>query len=294
MELETGGQPLDLATTLTSGQLFHWKKEDGWFSGVISGCFIKIRQHPDGTIEFRSSQPEPSAQYLLHRYFRLDDDIETIYAEISRDTVVARLVEQYRGLRILRHEPWECLVAYILSVRSPIERTRRNSETLSEHLGGPVALDGEIKGAFPTPRQIVQAGEARLMELLVGFDSYADRVFRAASEVEQGLLDLDALKRVSYQEAIRRLMRCSGIRDKVANCIALFSLDHLDAFPIDTHIETALLKSYRPDMRPATGRRLRDYELRKLMVWSRGHFGPYAGYAGQFLFQDQRMQQRRR
>ena len=286
MELETGGQPLDLATPLTSGQLFHWKKEDGWFSGVISGCFIKIRQHPDGTIEFRSSQPEPSAQYLLHRYFRLDDDIEAIYAEIRRDPVVARLVEQYRGLRILRHEPWECLVAYILSVRSPIERTRRNSETLSEHLGDPVALDGEIRGAFPTPRQIVQAGEARLMELLVGFDSYANRVFRAASEVEQGLLDLDALKYLSRDAATRRLMQCRGVGHKVANCIALFSLDHLDAFPIDIWIARALGERYFPGQpNPET------HELPHWAELFQGHFGPYAGYAGQFLFHAQRMKQ---
>ena len=100
---------------------------------------------------------------------------------------------------------------------------------------------------------------------------------------------MDALTRISLHEATRRLMQCSGIGHKVANCILLFSLDKLDAFPIDTHIETALLEHYRPDMRPADGRRLRDYELQKLMRWSRERFGPYAGYAGQFLFHAQRM-----
>ena len=232
MKLLTNGQPLDLRLTLNSGQVFHWPEDNGWFSGVVRGCFIKIRQDATGRIEFYSNQPDDLAQCLLHSYFRLDDPIEAIYADISnRDAKIAQLVEKYKGLRILRQEPWECLIAYILSARSPIDRTQYNVETLANHLGDPVELDGAIRGSFPTAEQVVRAGEARLGQLLVGFASYPGRVFRAALEVEQGHLDLDALKRVSRHEATRKLMQVSGIGHKVANCVALFSLDHLDAFP---------------------------------------------------------------
>ena len=284
MELETNGQPLDLGLTLNSGEPFRWREENGWFSNVVRGCFIKIRQHPDGKIEFQSDQSDEFVRDLLHSYFRLDDPIEAIYADISHCPNVAQLVKQYRGLRILRQEPWECLVAYILSVRSSVERTSLNMETLAEHLGDPVSLDGQLRGAFPTPEQVAQADEARLGELLVGFDFYPTRVRRASVEVAGGLLDLEALKRVSSQQATRRLMQCSGIGHKVANCIALFSLDHLDAFPIDRHIARFLSGHYFPGQPiPETG---------ELPVWAalfQEHFGPYAGYAGQFLFHDQRM-----
>ena len=151
LELLTNGQPLDLETTLNSGQPFPWREDNGWFSGVVRGCFIKIRQHPDETIEFRTDQPDDVAQRLLHSYFRLDDDIAAIYADISRDPNIAQLVKQYRGLRILRQDPWECLVAYILSTRSPIERTALNMETLGEHLGDPVSLGRRHSGFVPNP-----------------------------------------------------------------------------------------------------------------------------------------------
>lgn len=303
MELETGGQPLDLRLTLNSGQAFRWREDNGWFSGIVRGCFIKIRQRPSDKVEFRSNQPDDAAQGLLHSYFRLDDDIEAIYSHISLDPKIATLVDQYRGLRILRQEPWECLVAYILSARSGIEgQISRNVEKLANEFGDPVTLDGVTLCAFPTPERIVEAGIGELDQLVLGLKRRSHYIYRAAHRVMSGQLDLESLRRMPLQDVEVRLMEgrlhnkpANGIRLKIANCILLFSLDKLDAFPIDTHIETALLEHYRPDMRPATGhRRLRDYELRKLMEWSRDHFGPYAGYAGQFLFHDQRMQQRRR
>ncbi len=286
MELETGGQPLDLRLTLNSGQAFRWREDNGWFSGIVRSCFIKICQRPSGKVEFRSNQPDDAAQGLLHSYFRLDDDIEAIYSHISLDRKIATLVDQYRGLRILRQEPWECLVAYILSAPSRISRIEHNVETLAEHLGDPVPLDGEMRGAFPTPQQVVQAGEARLGQLLVGFNFHPTRVFLAAMEVERGLLDLDAQKRISCQEATRRLEMCSGIGHKVANCIALFSLDHLGAFPIDRHIARSLAGYYFPgQLIPET------HELPHWAASFQERFGPYAGYAGQFLFHAQRMKQ---
>ena len=79
MELDTGGQPLDLELSLTMGQAFCWSKgEYGWHSGVVRGHFIKIRQAEDGRMEFRSNVPESQVAPLLHNYFRLDDDIEAI------------------------------------------------------------------------------------------------------------------------------------------------------------------------------------------------------------------------
>ena len=101
MELKTD-QPFDLAASLESGQAHRWRREEDWYCGVVWGNFIKLRQ-VDGQVEFCSA-PSPEAQMLpmLHSYFRLDDDLDVIYADITRDQRVATMVDRYPGLRLLR------------------------------------------------------------------------------------------------------------------------------------------------------------------------------------------------
>ena len=108
-------QPFDLGSSLESGQAHRWEKLDDWYSGVVRGEFIQIRQKGQ-TVEFMSGpSPEATAASMLRDYFRLDDDLDAIYLDINRDNRVADMVNKYPGLRILRTEPWECLVAFICS-----------------------------------------------------------------------------------------------------------------------------------------------------------------------------------
>ena len=162
-------QPVDLASTLESGQAHRWRREDGWFSGVIRGNFIKIRQ-TDGHIAFRS-QPGPEAPVarLLRTYFRLDDPFEAIQAEIRQDPRVSEMVSRYPGLRLLRIEPWECLISFICSANSNIPRIHQNMESLADSFGDPLAMDGQVRHVFPTPAQLGEAGEAELRRLGLGF-----------------------------------------------------------------------------------------------------------------------------
>ena len=107
MEL-TIGQPFDLGSSLESGQAHRWKKVDGWYSGVVRGEFIQLRQQGQ-VVEFRSGpSPEDTAAAMLRDYFRLDDDIHAIYSDINRDDRVAAMVSKYPGLRVLRTEPLPC------------------------------------------------------------------------------------------------------------------------------------------------------------------------------------------
>ena len=135
MEL-TIDQPFDLTSSLESGQAHRWKKVDGWYSGVVRGEFIQIRQN-NQTVEFSSGpSPESKAAGMLREYFRLDDDLDAIYADIVRDGRVAAMVNKYPGLRVLRTEPWECLVAFICSANNNIARIHQLMERMSDEFGG--------------------------------------------------------------------------------------------------------------------------------------------------------------
>ena len=275
--------PIDLNASLLGGQAFRWQETGGgWYSGVIRGCFLKIRQIPDG-IEFRSNQPGEIAGPLLESYFRLDDDTNAIHANICRDPRVAEMVSRYPGMRLLHQEPWECLVAYICSANNNVPRISAIVEGLSKTFGDPINLDNEERHTFPTPIQIIAAGEEALRKLKLGLKR-APNIYRAAIEVSEGSLDLDALLQMPYNSAKNRLLECSGIGHKIADCVALFSLDKLEAFPIDRWIGRALVEWYFPGQKPPN-----SWELPRWAESFREHFGQYAGYAGQFLFHGMRM-----
>ena len=281
MKLEVE-QPLDLAASLESGQSHRWRREGDWYFGVISGDLVKARQ-AGNAIEFRS-RPSPEAKVapLLQSYLRLDDDIEAIYAEISRDPRVAEMIERYPGLRLLRIDPWECLVSFICSANSNIPRIHLVVERMSEAYGEPVEIDGHTRHTFPTPPQLAGAGEMELRRLGLGFR--APYVDKTANLVAAGALDLDELVRIPYLEAKARLMECPGIGSKIADCIAVFSLEKLEAFPIDVWVRRALGEWYFPGQKTPTDR--------VLLEWALEHFGRYGGYAQQYLFHGRRLERR--
>ena len=275
-------QPFDLGSSLESGQAHRWKKSDDWYSGVVRGEFIQISQKGQ-TVEFMSGpSPEATAASMLRDYFRLDDDLDAIYLDINRDNRVADMVNKYPGLRILRTEPWECLVAFICSANNNIARIHQIMERMSEEFGNPVTLNDETRYTFPTPADLVEAGEMELRRLGLGFR--APYVDQAAKAVLEGRLDLADLVQMPYPEAKEALMEMKGIGPKIADCIAIFSLEKLEAFPIDVWIRRALAEWYFPDQKTPPDK--------ILLEWAQDHFGRYGGYAQQYLFHGQRLRKK--
>ena len=276
-------EPLDLEASLLGGQAHRWKREEDWYSGVLRGNLVLLRQK-GCRIDLKSAPTRPEIlEPAIRSYLRLDDRLEDIYADITGDPNVAAQVERYPGLRVLRQEPWECLVAYICSANSNIETIHLNMERLSDAFGNQVSLNGHHRGTFPTPVDLAEAGEMELRRLKLGFR--APYVHRAAIAVAEGSLDLDRLVKAPYDEAKTELMGLRGIGDKIADCIALMSLEKMQAFPIDVWVRRALADWYFPGQKTPTNR--------VLLQWAQDYFGRYAGYANQYLFHGRRLRDRK-
>ena len=287
-------QPFNLALTLTMGQAFRWcPLDDGWFSGVLGRNLIHIRQTDDG-VEYRvgGSNGEITGADLdqvLSDYFRLGDDIDAIYRDLSaRDEWMAELVQQYYGMRLLRQEQWECVVSYICSANTGVVGIAKKVEAMSVDLGEALNLPEETRYTFPEIDKLVAAGEPTLRQLGVG--KPAKYVIETANMILDDDLDFSALRASPYAEAKNRLMPYSGIGDKVADCICLFALDKTAAFPIDTNIGAALRTRYADYPAPRNPKRLSSREYSVITEWAVGRFGENAGLAGQFLFHAKRME----
>ncbi len=274
-------RPLDLENTLFSGQAFRWRRAGGWYRGVVFGNVIRIRQAGEG-LEVAARPDDAAALWpLLSDYLGLGADLDRIYASISVDDRIKAAIDRYRGMRVLRQDPWECLMSFICTSASNIPRISQNIESICQAFGSPILGGGEPTHAFPTPEQLAGATEAEVRALGLGYR--AAYLVSTARTVAEGAVDPMALREASYEEALEALTSLEGVGDKVANCVLLLSLDKPEAFPVDTHVDQRLREWYLDGFRP---NRL------KMRVWAQEYFGPHAGYANHYLFHDRRLQAR--
>jgi N-glycosylase/DNA lyase len=259
-----------LDATLSSGQTFRWILRNGWYYGCVGTAILRVRQE-GGRLFYDSADSAFSAEDLT-RYFALDVDLADILRQIDVDMQMHLAIERYRGVRILRQESWEVLASFICASFNNIKRIEGMIEGLCQAFGRPVALKGLRTFTFPSAAVLAGVPERRLRSLGLGYR--APYLKATARLVADGLLPFGHLRRVSYDTVKQALLQCDGVGDKVADCVALFGFEKYEAFPIDVWMERAMRYYFRH--RRMTRKRLHDY--------ARRHFGPYAGYAQQYLY----------
>jgi N-glycosylase/DNA lyase len=207
-------------------------------------------------------------------YFALDHPLEEIYASFPGDEAMQSALAFCRGLRVIRQPLWECLATFITSSMKQVAHIAGMSQALRRRFGERLELAGETLFAYPDPARIAEAEESELRACGLGYR--AGNLRRTAERVARGEVDLEALRTVSGAEAMSALRSLPGVGIKVANCALLFGWERLDAFPIDVWIERVLREIYFAKKRRVTARRLQEF--------SATYFGPYGGYAQQYLF----------
>jgi N-glycosylase/DNA lyase len=197
MKLNLGKTPFNLDHTLSCGQVFRWEKQGDWWQGVVRGNYIQLRQK--GSLLQFQSEPEDVGASFFRKYFRLDDDLPAIYSKIVKDTFVKEAVKKFHGLRLMRQEPWECLISYICATNKNIPAIKNMIANLCKHFGKKITLEQGEFCTFPTPHSLAEASLRELRLCKLGFR--AERVKNAAQLVSKGTFSLDDLKNSPYEEA---------------------------------------------------------------------------------------------
>lgn len=136
------------------------------------------------------------------------------------------------------------IVSFLISQQNNIVRIRRCIRNICEVYGEEKRNErGEVYHAFPRPEALAFLDEDELKSCNLGYRS--KYVVRAARSVVSGETDLDAVEKMPYSRARQELLKLYGVGEKVADCICLFALHHLQAFPVDTHIHQAMEAHYR-------------------------------------------------
>ncbi len=271
----------DLAATLNSGQAFRWTAAGEGWSGVIGRRWVRL-QLAAGAITAETALPVADWIWLAS-YLQLDANWAEITGTFPNDAPMAAAVRACRGLRLLRQDPWECLATFILSSTKQIVQIRQIVAILCARYGEVLPAPGNHPAArsFPSAPVVAALTETDLRACRMGFR--APSLLGAARAVASGELDLGALAGRPTSEARERLMRLRGVGRKIADCALLFAYGRQDAFPVDVWVMRALRELYFSR---------REVNLERLREFAATHFGPYAGYAQQYLFHYRRMRER--
>ena len=263
MALRIRIHPFSLKDTLECGQFFRYTKVADVYLVQSADRMFRVWQMGDTLFS------EGVDEGFLSRFFRLEEDLEPILTEIDQDSVIHQAIRRYRGMRLIRQDPLECLLSFLCSSAKRVEHIRCIIESLCRCSGRRVQFEKVISYGFPEPLCIKTPPE--LEEIRAGFR--ASYLVEASQCMDRRMLY--HLKELPYGEARQALMRLSGVGKKVADCTLLYSLDFLEAFPIDTWMKKGLQRAYFGGKQ--TGEKtMEEFALR--------HFGPYAGYAQLYLY----------
>ena len=258
----------DLAKTFECGQCFRWnvvdrseKSDDNLtYIGIAHGHAIKLRQ--SGNTIFMSCNTE-DFESIWRSYFDLDRDYSRIRNHLCIDDYMQKATGFGKGIRLLRQDKWETLCSFIISQNNNIPRIKTIINTLCQSFGDSISFEGNEYQTFPSAARLVSIDASDLAPLRCGYR--AEYIIKAAKAVAGNEIDLEELANSTPDRARASLKKLHGVGDKVADCVMLFGLHMLDAFPVDVWMKRAVAKHYGPDFDPKI-------------------FNPYSGIAQQYIF----------
>ncbi len=252
-----------LVDTLDCGQAFRWRVlPDGVFEGVAFGRYLRLAEAEDGIIFYDIEVEE--FNNIWKNYFDLTRNYEEIKRIISKDKNLKTATEYAGGIKVLCQEPWECLCSFIISQNNNIPRIKGIIERLCESFGE--RLENGFY-TFPSAEKIAGLTLEDLAPLRSGFR--AKYILDAARKVASGEVNLEKISALDSENARAELMRIYGVGEKVADCVLLFSMGHINVIPKDVWIKRVLATLF-------------DGELPDFAK-------PYGGIAQQYLFHSARM-----
>lgn len=265
----------NLELTMTCGQTFCWHRIDGELYEEGDSKFYTFRKGKPIIVEQEEDTlfvDTELSEVEVRKALGLNRDLEQIFDTFPDDKRLEHAKQQLWGLRVIQDEFFPCLISYLCSPQMRIPRIKQMHNQIAREYGEVTEVNGNELLRFPAPEELSRATEEELRELGVGYR--APYIVESTRIFNNGF-DPEKVRNMDYEEAREELKEFHGVGDKVADCVALFSLNFLEAYPIDTWAQKSISKHYpehHSDNYSEMSENLRTY------------FGDYAGYAQEYIF----------
>jgi len=268
-------QAINVESTINSGQVFLWNKIGRKWYGVDGENILVIDEK---TTKFSKNQKE-------FIFFRENDNFEEILSYLKKDKVVKKALGTFPGIRLLRQDPFQCYISFIVSSNSNIPNIKTRLQNLCKKFGRQKKIESKEFFVFPEAKVISKASISEILGCGVGYRAKA--IKNASDMVVKNEIDFENLKKMNYHDAKQELLKVLGIGNKVADCILLFSLEKSEAFPLDRWM-LRILQKYYSNRFQLTTKTITNNSYDDIHQKIVEYFGKYAGYSQQYLFKMER------
>lgn len=272
IDIEVNESDFSLEQTLECGQCFRFYKiGNNEYVVIAQNTYIRVEQRGN-ILKLFCTQEEYERIWKI--FFDLDRDYGKIKELLKeKDPFLKEAIMQKHGVHILKQEPFEMLLSFILSQNKQIPHIKKLIEGISSKYGNYL---GECEGiscySFPTLKQLKAVTEEEFRQLKTGFR--APYLVDAIKQIDQGIILLDSLYGVSYLEAKQCLMGVRGVGEKIADCVLLYAYGRYEVFPTDVWVKRVVEHYYFDE----------PQKMDKIQEFAKYYFGDYAGFAQQYLF----------
>ncbi|WP_061996996.1 DNA-3-methyladenine glycosylase [Clostridium sp. ATCC 25772] len=261
----------ELKDIFDCGQCFRWNKtKDNTYIGVAYNKVIEIEKEGNNVIIHNSNIKDFNEIWC--EYFDLKRNYSEIKEELKKDSILATAVAFGEGIRILKQEPFEILISFIVSANNRIPMIKRAINNISKEYGNELEYKGEKYYSFPSVDRLIEASQEDIEKMGVGFR--AKYIVDSIEKVYNNVYNLEEIKSMDDDGCHEGLKQFNGVGPKVADCIMLFSMQKYSSFPVDVWVKRAMQHFY---VAP-------DVSLPKIRMFARDKFGNLAGFAQQYLF----------
>ena len=268
-----GVRDFDAKHIFECGQCFRWAKEgDGSYTGIAYGRVLNVKSDYEKGIVILDNTGLEDFHNIWFDYFDLGRDYGAIKEALSKDSVLDMAIKYGKGIRILRQEPWELLISYIMSANNSIPMISRSLGLLAEMYGKELHYNGRVYYVFPTPEKLLEADIQGISLCRAGFR--CKYIYQAARMVSTGEICLEEIAAQDIDIARNSLMKIPGVGPKVADCIMLFSMQKYKAYPVDVWIKRVTEYFFLG----------RDVKMKEIQQFAEKKFGDMAGFAQEYLF----------
>ena len=262
------------------GQCFRWNKEDDdSYTGVVGINVLNVKKDQNNIII--KGICKDNIQDVCMQYFNLGTDYNKIKTDLSKIDENMKISIQYGdGIRILKQDPWETLISFIISANNNIPRIKGIIEKISKKYGKEIEWNNTKHYTFPTPEELSRATVRELRLLGLGFRD--SRVFETTKMVKENKIDIANLEKMEDINLLREeLLKFPGVGPKVADCIMLFSMKKHEVFPIDVWVKRVITELYLNEIAENNSKNISN---KKILELAEKKFGKLAGIAQQYLF----------
>ncbi|MBI3220411.1 MAG: DNA-3-methyladenine glycosylase 2 family protein [Bacteroidetes bacterium] len=187
----------------------------------------------------------------VQQWFDLKTNLMPFYAMARKDKLLAALVDQYFGYRIVgQPDLFESLVWAVIGQQINLSFAYTLKQRFVEGFGRQVIFSDRIFYLFPTPTTVAELGDDDLLPLQFSKQK-SKYVIEIAKAFTNESISKESIGKLSFESAKEKLMSIKGIGNWTANYALMKTFRYPNAFPLeDAGIHNAIKNLKRMKSKP--------------------------------------------